>query len=61
MSELMFELEFTRSYLNDPPAVSKDSAKNHWKGLEEVFTTLGSAEMKLNAMNIHVCCDKLEY
>jgi hypothetical protein len=49
MSELIFELEFTRSYLDDP------------KRVEEVFTRLESSGMKLNVMNIHVCCDELEY
>ena len=59
MSELMFGLEFARAYLNDL-LVSKDTFEGHLKHLEEVFTRLASAGLKINASKSHFCCDELE-
>jgi hypothetical protein len=42
-------------------SVSKDSFENHFVRLEEVFTRLPSAELKVNASKSHFCCDELEY
>ena len=61
MSELMFGLEFARAYLDDLLIVSKDDFENHLKYLEEVFTRLASAGLKVNATKSHFCCDELEY
>jgi Reverse transcriptase (RNA-dependent DNA polymerase) len=61
MSELMFGLEFSRAYLDDLLIVSKDDLENHLKHLEEVFTRLASAGLKVNATKSHFCCDELEY
>jgi Reverse transcriptase (RNA-dependent DNA polymerase) len=49
MSELMFGLEFARAYLDDLLVVSKDTFESHLKHLEEVFTRLASAGLKVNA------------
>jgi transposase InsO family protein len=61
MSELMFGLEFARAYIDDLLIVSKDSFENHMVHLEEVFTRLASAGLKINATKSHFCCDELEY
>jgi Reverse transcriptase (RNA-dependent DNA polymerase) len=61
MSELMYGLEFVRAYLDDLLVVSKDSFENHFIHLEEVFTILASAGLKVNASKSYFCCDELEY
>ena len=61
MSELMLGLEFSRAYIDDLLVVSKDSFENHLEHLEEVFTQLASAGLKVNATKIHFCRDELEY
>jgi Reverse transcriptase (RNA-dependent DNA polymerase) len=61
MSELMLGLEFARAYIDDLLIVSKDSFENHMIHLEEVFTRLASAGLKINATKSHFCCDELEY
>ena len=61
MSELMYGLEFARAYLDDLLVVSKDSFENHFIHLEEVFTRLASAGLKVNASKSHFCSDELEY
>jgi RNase H-like domain found in reverse transcriptase/Reverse transcriptase (RNA-dependent DNA polymerase) len=61
MSELMFGLEFARSYLDDLLVVSKDTFASHLIHLEEVFTRLASAGLKINASKSQFCCDELEY
>ena len=61
MSELMFGLEFARAYLDDLLVVSKDTFESHLIHLEEVFTRLASAGLKINASKSHFCCDELEY
>jgi hypothetical protein len=61
MSELMFGLEFARAYLDDLLVVSKDTFESHLQHLEEVFTRLASAGLKINASKSHFCCDELEY
>jgi hypothetical protein len=49
MSESMYGLGFARAYLDDLLVVSKDSVENHFIHLEEVFTTLASIGLKVNA------------
>jgi Reverse transcriptase (RNA-dependent DNA polymerase) len=61
MSELMCGVEFARAYLDDLLVVSKDSLDYHFIHLEEVFTRLASAGLKVNASKIYFCCDELEY
>jgi hypothetical protein len=56
MSELMYGLESARAYLDDLLVVSKDSFENHFIHLEEVFTRLASAGLKVNASKSHFCC-----
>jgi hypothetical protein len=41
--------------------VSRDTIENHFIHLEEVFTRLANAGLKLNATTSHFCCDELEY
>jgi tRNA nucleotidyltransferase (CCA-adding enzyme) len=45
----MLCLEFARGYLDDLLVVSKGSFENHLINLEEVFTRLASAGLKVNA------------
>jgi len=61
MSELMFGLEFARAYIDDLLVVSKDSFESHLEHLEEVFTRLAGAGLKVNATKSHFCQDELEY
>jgi Reverse transcriptase (RNA-dependent DNA polymerase) len=49
MSELMFDLEFARAYLDDLLLVSIGTFESHLQHLEEVFTRLASAGLKINA------------
>jgi hypothetical protein len=53
MSELLFGLEFARAYLDDLLVVSRHSIENHFIHLEEVFTRLASAGLKVNATKRH--------
>jgi hypothetical protein len=61
MSELMFGLEFARAYLDDLLVFSRDTIGNHFIHLEEVFTRLASAGLKVSATKSHFCSDELEY
>jgi hypothetical protein len=53
MSELMFGLEFARAHLNDLLVVSKGTFESHLQHLEEGFTRLASAGLKINASKSH--------
>jgi hypothetical protein len=57
----MYGLEFAKAYLDDLLVVSKDSFENHLIHLEEVFTRLASAGLKVNAIKSLFCSDELEY
>jgi Reverse transcriptase (RNA-dependent DNA polymerase) len=61
MSELMFGLEFARAYIDNLLVLSKDSFENHLEHLEEVFTRLASAGLKVNVTKSHFCRDELQY
>ena len=61
MSELMYGLEFARAYLDDLLVVSKDTFENHFTHLEEVFTRLASAGLKVNASKSFFAREGLEY
>jgi RNase H-like domain found in reverse transcriptase/Reverse transcriptase (RNA-dependent DNA polymerase) len=61
MSELMFGLEFASAYPDNLLVVSKDTFESHLIHLEEVFTRLASAGLKINASKRHFCCDELDY
>jgi hypothetical protein len=52
MSEFMFCPEFAKAYLDDLLVVSRDSVENHFIQLEEVFTTLASTGLKVNATKL---------
>jgi hypothetical protein len=49
MSELMFDSEFPRTWIDDHLVAFKDTVENHLKHLEEVFTRLATAGVKVNA------------
>ena len=61
MSELMQGLEFARAYIDDLLVVSKGGFKTHLDHLEQVFTRLAEAGLKINATKSHFCCNELEY
>ena len=61
MSELMVGLEFARAYIDDLLVVSNGSFNTHLEHLEQVFTRLAEAGLKINASKSHFCCSELEY
>jgi len=61
MSELMVGLEFARAYIDDLLVVSKGDFATHLEHLEQVFTRLAEAGLKVNATKSHFCRDQLEY
>jgi hypothetical protein len=61
MSELMVGLDFARAYIDDLLVVSKGNFATHLEHLEQVFTRLAEAGLKVNATKSHFCRDKLEY
>jgi hypothetical protein len=61
MSELMVGLEFCRAYIDDLLVVSKGTFETHLDHLEQVFTRLAEAGLKINATKSKFCCDELEY
>jgi hypothetical protein len=61
ISDLMYGLEFARAYLDDLLIISKNSFQEHLDHLEEVFTRLQEAGLKINASKSAFCTDQLEY
>ena len=61
MSELMVGLEFARAYIDDLLVVSSGTFDTHLDELEQVFTRLLEAGLKINASKSHFCGDELEY
>ena len=61
MSELMIGLDFARAYIDDLLIVSKENFETHLNHLEQVFTRLAEAGLKINASKSFFCCDELEY
>ena len=61
MSELMCDLEFARAYLDDLLVISKGSFEEHLTHLEQVFTRLNEAGLKVNVSKSTFCATELEY
>ena len=61
MSDLMAGLEFARAYLDDLLVVSKGDFDTHLDHLEQVFTHLAEAGLKVNVTKSHFCKYELEY
>ena len=61
MGELMYDLEFTRAYIDDLLVISTGSFQDHLTKLEQVFIRLVKAGLKVNASKSSFCADSLEY
>ena len=61
MSDLMTGLEFARADLDDLLVVSKGDFDTHLDHLEQVFTRLAEAGLKVNVTKSHFCKYELEY
>lgn len=61
MSSLVHDLTFVRAYLDDLLIVSKDSFTQHLDHMEQVFTRLSEANLKINATKSKFCTTQLEY
>ena len=61
MGELMQDLEFTRAYIDDLLVISTGSFEDHLDKLEQVFTRLVKAGLKVNASKSSFCAESLEY
>ena len=61
MSDLMNGLEFARAYIDDLLVVTQGNFKLHLEHLEQVFTRLAEAGLKVNASKSTFCTDELEY
>jgi len=61
MSELFFDLEFVRCYIDDLLVITKGSYENHLAKLETVLTRLRLAGLKVNATKSFFARSELEY
>ena len=61
MSELMVGLDFARAYIDDLLTISEGSFQNHLNDLEQVFTRLLQAGLKINATKSKFAREELEY
>ena len=61
VNELFEGFEFARAYLDDVLVISKNSFEEHLDHLEQVFTQLSSAGLKVNITKSKFCQDELEY
>jgi len=61
MTELMAGLEFAHAYLDDLLIISKMSFDEHLEHLEQVFTRLLDAGLKVNASKSSFCQPELKY
>ena len=61
MSGLMEGLEFARAYLDDLLLISKGTFDDHLDKLEQAFTRLSAAGLKINASKSLFCKAELEY
>ena len=57
MGELMQDLEFTRAYIDDLLVISTGSFEDHLNKLEQVFTRLVKAGLKVNASKSSFCAE----
>jgi hypothetical protein len=61
MSELMVDLEFVRTYLDDILTITKSSLSDHLDKLRKVLTRLLEAGLKINANKSKFCAHETEY
>ena len=57
----MTGLDFARAYIDDLLVISKGSLTDHLENLDEVFTRLEAAGLKINGDKSFFCRDELEY
>ena len=60
MSELMIDLEFVRTYLDDLLTITKSNLSDHLDKLRKVFTRLREAGLKINADKSKFCSHETE-
>ena len=61
MSELMINLEFVRTYLDDLLTITKLDLSDHLDKLKKVLTRLREAGLKVNAEKSKFCAHETEY
>jgi hypothetical protein len=61
MSELMIDLEFVRTYLDDLLTITKLTLSDHLDKLRKVLTRLREAGFKVNADKSKFCAHETEY
>ena len=61
MSELMIDLEFVRTYLDDLLTITKSTLSDHLDKLRKVLTRLREAGLKVNADKSKFCAHETEY
>jgi Reverse transcriptase (RNA-dependent DNA polymerase) len=61
MSELMIDLEYVRTYLDDILAISSGTREDHLEKLEEVLNRLEQAGLEVNARKSFFGQTVLEY
>ena len=61
MSELMIDLEFVRTYLDDILTITKLTLSDHLDKLRKVLTRLREAGLKVNADKSKFCAHETEY
>ena len=57
----MAGLEFARAYIDDLLVVTQGDFATHLDQMEQVFTRLAEAGLKVNASKSKFCCEELEY
>ena len=60
-SELMLNLEFIRTYLDDLLTITKSDLRDHLDKLKLVLTRLREAGLKINANKSNFCAFETEY
>jgi len=61
IGELMYDLEFTRAYIDDLLIISTGSFEDHLNKMRQVFKRLQKAGLKVNASKSSFCSEELEY
>jgi hypothetical protein len=61
MSELMVDLEFVRTYLDDLLTITKSNLSDHLDKLKKVLTRLREAGLKVNAEKSKFCAHETDY
>ena len=61
MSELMADLEFVRTYIDDLLCLTKGTFNNHLEKLQRVLTRIQQAGLKVNAKKSFFAKAELEY